>query len=65
LSFSGLAQGNIYALSRHGYTMVYGTLRMINFAHSEVFMSAPYTAYYRSRQPFTHPVFSIDTPSQV
>jgi len=29
-----------------GYTMVYGILRMINFAHSEVFMSGPYTAYY-------------------
>jgi branched-chain amino acid transport system permease protein len=29
-----------------GYTMVYGVLRMINFAHSEVFMSGPYTAYF-------------------
>ena len=42
----GLAQGSIYALIAMGYTMVYGTLRMINFAHSEVFMSGPYTAYY-------------------
>ena len=30
----GLAQGSIYALIALGYTMVYGTLRMINFAHS-------------------------------
>jgi branched-chain amino acid transport system permease protein len=43
---SGLAQGSIYALIAMGYTMVYGTLRMINFAHSEVFMSGPYTAYF-------------------
>ena len=42
----GLAQGSIYALIAMGYTMVYGMLRMINFAHSEVFMSGPYTAYF-------------------
>jgi branched-chain amino acid transport system permease protein len=42
----GLAQGSIYALIALGYTMVYGTLRMINFAHSEVFMGGPYTAYF-------------------
>ncbi len=42
----GLAQGSIYALIALGYTMVYGTLRMINFAHSEVFMAGPYTAYF-------------------
>ncbi len=42
----GLAQGSIYALIAMGYTMVYGVLRMINFAHSEVFMSGPFTAYY-------------------
>ncbi|MBI4280360.1 MAG: branched-chain amino acid ABC transporter permease, partial [Armatimonadetes bacterium] len=42
----GLSQGSIYALLALGYTLVYGVLRMINFAHSEVFMSGPYTAYY-------------------
>ncbi|MCX8116713.1 MAG: branched-chain amino acid ABC transporter permease [Desulfobacterota bacterium] len=42
----GLAQGSIYALIAMGYTMVYGILRMINFAHSEVFMCGPYTAYF-------------------
>lgn len=42
----GLAQGSIYALIATGYTMVYGVLRMINFAHGEVFMSGPYTAYF-------------------
>ena len=42
----GLAQGAIYALIALGYTMVYGVLFMINFAHSEVFMSGPYIAYF-------------------
>ncbi|MDR7543127.1 MAG: branched-chain amino acid ABC transporter permease [Armatimonadota bacterium] len=46
LTVFGLAQGSIYALIALGYTMVYGVLRMINFAHSEVFMSGPYTAYF-------------------
>ncbi len=61
----GLAQGSIYALIAMGYTMVYGTLRMINFAHSEVFMSGPYTAYYVAAAFYSsgfldrHPVLSL------
>ncbi len=61
----GLAQGSIYALIAMGYTMVYGTLRMINFAHSEVFMGGPYTAYfvaaafYRSGFLDSHPILSL------
>ena len=43
---SGLAQGSIYALIALGYTLVYGILRMINFAHSEVFMSGAFTGYF-------------------
>jgi len=42
----GLAQGGIYALIALGYTMVYGVLNMINFAHGDVFMAGAYTAYY-------------------
>src|SRR5260221_12064048 len=34
----GLTSGSIYALIALGYTLVYGVLRLINFAHSEVFM---------------------------
>ncbi|HEX8628157.1 MAG TPA: branched-chain amino acid ABC transporter permease [Catenuloplanes sp.] len=34
----GLAKGSIYALVALGYTLVYGVLKLINFAHSEVFM---------------------------
>ncbi len=42
----GIALGGIYAVIAIGYTMVYGILRMINFAHSEVFMSGPLTSYF-------------------
>ncbi|GAA4453960.1 branched-chain amino acid ABC transporter permease [Phytohabitans houttuyneae] len=38
LTTTGLEQGAIYALVALGYTLVYGVLRLINFAHSEVFM---------------------------
>jgi len=46
LTITGLALGGVYALIALGYTLVYGILRMINFAHSEVFMSGPYTATF-------------------
>ncbi|GIH18104.1 branched-chain amino acid ABC transporter permease [Rugosimonospora africana] len=38
MTVTGLAQGAIYALFALGYTLVYGVLRLINFAHSEVFI---------------------------
>src|SRR5262245_5918455 len=38
LTTTGITQGAIYALVALGYTLVYGVLRLINFAHSEVFM---------------------------
>jgi branched-chain amino acid transport system permease protein len=46
LTIKGLALGGVYALIAMGYTLVYGILRMINFAHSEVFMSGPLTAVF-------------------
>jgi branched-subunit amino acid ABC-type transport system permease component len=45
----GLAQGSIYALIALGYTLVYGILFMINFAHGEVYMSGAFTAYFVAR----------------
>ena len=42
----GVALGGVYALIAMGYTLVYGILKMINFAHSEVFMSGPFTAVF-------------------
>jgi branched-chain amino acid transport system permease protein len=40
----GLSYGAIYALVALGYTMVYGVLRLINFAHSEIFMIGTYAS---------------------
>ena len=40
----GLAQGSLYALIALGYTLVYGVLLIINFAHGEFFMSGIFTA---------------------
>lgn len=42
----GIAQGSIYALIALGYTMVYGILRMINFAHGDIFMVGAFAAYF-------------------
>lgn len=43
---NGLTVGSLYALVAAGYTMVYGILRFINFAHSDIFMMAMYFAYF-------------------
>ena len=43
---NGLSLGAIYALIALGYTMVYGVLRFINFAHSDVFMVGSFIGYY-------------------
>ncbi len=61
----GLAQGGVYALIALGYTMVYGVLQMINFAHGEVFMSGPFTAYFvaealdKAGYFDSHPILSL------
>jgi branched-chain amino acid transport system permease protein len=46
LTITGLAFGAIYALIALGYTMVYGVLQLINFAHSEVFMYGTFAALW-------------------
>jgi branched-chain amino acid transport system permease protein len=43
---NGFSLGAIYALIALGYTMVYGVLRFINFAHSDVFMVGAFIGYY-------------------
>jgi len=42
----GLRVGAIYALIALGYTMVYGVLRLINFAHSEIFMIGTFASFF-------------------
>src|SRR5437660_12411769 len=46
---NGLSQGSIYALIALGYTMVYGVLRFINFAHGDVFMVGAFAGMYLNR----------------
>lgn len=54
---NGLAYGAIIALIALGYTMVYGVLKLINFAHSDIFMVGAFIAYYAGRSLiFGHPL---------
>ena len=46
MGLDGLVVGAIYALVSLGYTLVYGVLRLINFAHSEIFMIGTMTVYF-------------------
>jgi branched-chain amino acid transport system permease protein len=55
LTVTGVTQGAIYALVALGYTLVYGVLRLINFAHSEVFMIGTMAAL------FTWGLFGLDS----
>src|SRR6476646_3928710 len=43
---TGLNKGAMIALVALGYTMVYGVLKLINFAHSEVFMMGAYGGFF-------------------
>ncbi len=43
---NGISLGSVFALLAIGYTMVYGILRLINFAHGEIFMVGTYMAFY-------------------
>ena len=46
---NGLSLGSIYALIALGYTMIYGVLRFINFAHGDVYMVGAFSGYYLGR----------------
>ncbi len=43
---NGISLGGLYALIAIGYTIVYGVLRLINFAHGDIFMMGAYIAFY-------------------
>ena len=51
-TINGLRNGSIYAMIALGYTMVYGVLQLINFAHSEVFMVSTVVTLYAFRNWF-------------
>jgi branched-chain amino acid transport system permease protein len=46
---NGISLGSIYALIALGYTMVYGILQLINFAHSDVYMVGAFAAFYGAK----------------
>src|SRR6201998_963758 len=43
---TGLSTGSVYALIGLGYTMVYGILKLLNFAHGDVYMIGAYIGYF-------------------
>ena len=49
-AINGLSLGSIYALIALGYTMVFGILQLINFAHSEVYMLGAFFGYFTARK---------------
>src|SRR5438132_5050672 len=51
---NGLSLGAIYALIALGYTMIYGVLRFINFAHGDVFMVGSYMGYFAATVWVSH-----------
>ena len=56
---NGISLGSIYALIALGYTMIYGVLRFINFAHGDIFMVGAFAGYF-SAQTFTN-IFGADS----
>ncbi|HYC93322.1 MAG TPA: branched-chain amino acid ABC transporter permease [Thermoanaerobaculia bacterium] len=59
---NGIAAGSIYALIALGYTMVYGILKLINFAHGDVFMIGSFVGFYAGNYLAKH---NGDAPSAV
>ena len=51
---NGIASGSIYALIALGYTMVYGILKLINFAHGDIFMLGSFVGYYAGGYAVQH-----------
>ena len=43
---NGICQGSVYALIAIGYTMVYGIIKLINFAHCDIYMFGAYAGYF-------------------
>src|SRR5579859_5757007 len=61
----GVTIGSIYAQIALGYTMVYGVLRLINFAHGDIMMTGAFSGYFvatsfdRAGFLAAHPVFAV------
>jgi ABC-type branched-subunit amino acid transport system permease subunit len=53
----GLILGSVYALIALGYTLVYGVIKLINFAHGDIYMLGAFSGYYLLR--FTDPLAQL------
>ena len=62
---NGVSQGSAYALIALGYTMVYGVLRLINFAHSDVYMFGAFMGFYLANSEFIKNHFGTSTIAAV
>ena len=56
---NGLQTGSIYALVALGYSMVYGIILLLNFAHGDIIMVGAYAAYYAMTTFHLHPIISV------
>ena len=56
---NGISLGSLYALIAIGYTMVYGILLMINFAHGDIIMVGAYVVWMATANFGLHPLVSI------
>lgn len=56
---NGISLGSIYALIALGYTMVYGIVKLINFAHGDILMVGAYTGYFVLSAMGTNPVSMV------
>lgn len=57
---NGVSLGSIYALIALGYTMIYGIIKLINFAHGDIYMVGAYIGYVATSKfglPFCLPSF--------
>ena len=57
--FNGLQTGSVYALVTLGYSMVYGIILLLNFAHGDIIMVGAYTAFYAMTAFHLHPILSV------
>lgn len=56
---NGLQTGSVYALVALGYSMVYGIIQLLNFAHGDIIMVGAYTVFYCMTAFQLHPVISL------
>ena len=57
--FNGLQTGSVYALVALGYSIVYGIILLLNFAHGDIIMVGAYTAFYAMTAFHLHPILSV------